>query len=128
MSELRDAATAFIRKCKHKNNRMLLKVLQPAVVRLNDLGIDGKFSYREGQREVRGEDPAIVMSSNSLHYRFLYNWGRDTLAINGRIRYPGEGTQGALSQLSGWSHIIARAIHLILCSLDITPSREPSTC
>jgi UDP-MurNAc hydroxylase len=88
IKRLQEAANALIRKCSHKNNRVLLNVLQPAVICLSDLGIDVEFSYRRGLQRVTGKCPDIVMSSDSLHYCLLYDWGGDTLAVNGRYQIP----------------------------------------
>jgi hypothetical protein len=91
MPKLQEAANGLIRKCSHKNNRVLLNALQPAVIRLNDLGIDVELSYRGGLREVKGKRPDIVTSSDSLHYCLQYDWGGDTLAVNGRYQVPPDG-------------------------------------
>jgi UDP-MurNAc hydroxylase len=91
MTKLQETANGLIRKCGHKNNRVLLNALQPAVIRLNDLGIDVELSYRGGLREVKGKRPDIMTSSESLHYCLQYDWGGDTLAVNGRYQVPPDG-------------------------------------
>jgi UDP-MurNAc hydroxylase len=92
MTKLQEASNGLIRKCSHKNNRVLLNALQPAVIHLNDLGIDVEVSYRGGLREVvKGKRPDIAMSSDSLHYCLQYDWGGDTLAVNGRYQIPPDG-------------------------------------
>lgn len=91
MTKLQETASGLIRKCSHKNNRVLLNALQPAVIRLNDLGIDVELSYRGGLCEVEGKRPDIVMSSDSLNYCLQYDWGGDTLAVNGRYQVPPDG-------------------------------------
>lgn len=88
LAKLQQTANGLIRKCSHKNNRILLNAIQPAVIRLNDLGIDVEFSYRGGLHEVRGKRPDIATSSDSLHYCLQYDWGGDTLAVNGRYQVP----------------------------------------
>lgn len=88
LEKLKEAAKSLIRKCGHKNNRVLLNAMQPAVIRLNDLGIDVELSYRGGLREVKGKQPDIVTSSDSLNYCLQYDWGGDTLAVNGRYQVP----------------------------------------
>lgn len=88
MTKLREAANNFVHRCNQKNSRLLLKALLPAFVRLNDLGIDVELSYRRGLSEVTGKQPDIVTSSNSLYYCLLYEWGGDTLAVNGRYQVP----------------------------------------
>ncbi len=86
LSRLKEAATAFIRKSNYKNNTLLLKALPPAVVRLSDLGIDVELSYRDGLKRVTGRQPDIVTSSDSLSYCLQFDWGGDTLAVNGRYQ------------------------------------------
>jgi hypothetical protein len=86
LPRLKDAATAFIRKSNYKNNTLLLKALPPAVVRLNDLGIDVELSYRDGLRQVTARQADIVTSSDSLNYCLQFDWGGDTLAVNGRYQ------------------------------------------
>src|SRR5260370_10711181 len=88
MTKLREAANNFVHICNHNKHRLLLKALLPAFVRLNDLGIDVELSYRRGVSEVTGKQPDIVTSSNSLYYCLLYEWGGDTLAVNGRYQVP----------------------------------------
>jgi len=91
MRKLRETADGLIRKCSNKNNRVLLKAIPPAVIRLDDLGIEVELSYRGGLHEVEGKHPDIVMSSDSLNYCMQYDWGGDTLAVNGRYRAPQDG-------------------------------------
>jgi hypothetical protein len=88
LTKLQEAASAFLRKCAHKNKRVLLKALLPAVVHLNDLGINVKLSYRSGLAEVKSLQPDIVTSSDSLLYCLVYDWGGECLAINGRFEVP----------------------------------------
>jgi hypothetical protein len=83
---LRESASVFVRKSNHKNNTLLLKALPPAVVRLTDLGIDVELSYREGLKQVKGRQADIVTSSDSLNYCLQFDWGGDTLAVNGRYQ------------------------------------------
>jgi hypothetical protein len=81
-----ESAAAFVRKSTHKNNTLLLKALRPAVVGLNDLGIDVELSYRGGLKKVTGKQADIVTSSDSLNYCLQFDWGGDTLAVNGRYQ------------------------------------------
>lgn len=88
MERLRTAANVFIRKCMHKNNRLLLRAMMRSVVRLRDLGIDVELSYRHGLAEAKGKQPDIVMSSDSLLYCLIKDWGGECLSINGRYEVP----------------------------------------
>lgn len=87
-ARLTESATAFVRKSNHKNNTLLLKALPPAVIRLNDLGIDVELSYRDGLKKVTAKSPDIITSSDSLSYCLQFDWGGDTLAVNGRYQIP----------------------------------------
>jgi hypothetical protein len=86
LPRLKEAAAAFIRKRNCKNNKLLLKALPPTVVRLNDLGIDVELSYRDGLKQVTGRQADIMTSSDSLSYCLQFDWGGDTLAVNGRYQ------------------------------------------
>jgi UDP-MurNAc hydroxylase len=86
LRRLCEVADAFVRKSNHKNNRLLLKALPPTVVRLSDLSIDVELSYREGLKQVKGKQADIVTSSDSLNYCLQFDWGGDTLAVNGRYQ------------------------------------------
>jgi hypothetical protein len=48
-------------------------------------------SYRSGMIEVRGRQPDIITSSDSLLYCMTTDWGGETLAINGRFQAPAGG-------------------------------------
>jgi UDP-MurNAc hydroxylase len=92
LTKLQEAARAFVQKCNHKNNRLLLRALQPTSVHLRDLGIHVELSYRHGLLEaVSKRQPDIITSSDSLLYCMMYDWGGDTLAINGRYEVPSGG-------------------------------------
>jgi hypothetical protein len=86
LARLKESAAAFIRKTNHRNNRLLLKAFPPAVIRLSDLGIDVELSYRDGLREVKGKQIDLITSSDSLNYCLQFDWGGDTLAVNGRYQ------------------------------------------
>ena len=88
ITRLQLAADAFIRKCTHKNKPVLLNALMPSVIHLRDLGIDVEFSYRHGLAEVNGKQADIIMSSDSLLYCLINDWGGECLAINGRYEVP----------------------------------------
>ena len=89
--ELEKAATAFLEKNRARNNRVLLVMLAPSVVRLSDLNLDVEISYRHGLRTVAGKQPDIITSSDSLMYCLKFDWGGNTLEINGRYEAPAGG-------------------------------------
>lgn len=78
---------AFFRKAFHRNNRWLLYALPSATAMLEDLGIGVRLSFRHPLR-VTTECPDIILSSDSLNYCLCFDWGSDTLGINGRYRIP----------------------------------------
>jgi UDP-MurNAc hydroxylase len=87
---LREIATRFVVEAKAKNNRMLLWAIPPATIRLSDLAVTVELSYRKGLLLSDG-NPDIITSSDSLAYCMMYEWGGDTLAINGRYQVPAQG-------------------------------------
>jgi UDP-MurNAc hydroxylase len=91
LPELEKAATAFLEKNRARNNRLLLVMLPPSVVRLSDLNLDVEISYRHGLRTVAGKQPDIITSSDSLMYCLKFDWGGNTLEINGRYEAPAGG-------------------------------------
>lgn len=53
--------------------------------------MDVELSYRHGLRQVSGKQPDIVASSDSLMYCLTFDWGGNTLEINGRYEVPAGG-------------------------------------
>ena len=86
LGELEQAAAAFVQRSERRNNRVLLKLIPAAVVRVTDLGIDVEFSYRRGLRQVAGRQPEVSLSSDSLFYCLEFDWGGNALEINGRYQ------------------------------------------
>jgi UDP-MurNAc hydroxylase len=86
MEELQRLAHALTKKSDLRNNRLLLRLLPSAVVRLTDLGMDVEFSYRRGLRQVKGNRALLSMSSDSLLYCIEFDWGGNALEINGRFQ------------------------------------------
>jgi UDP-MurNAc hydroxylase len=88
LAKLQEAATAFLEKNRARNNRLLLRMLPRSVVRIRDLNLDVELSYRHGLRQVTGKRPDIITSSDSLMYCLKFDWGGNTLEINGRYEAP----------------------------------------
>jgi UDP-MurNAc hydroxylase len=88
LAKLQEAATAFLEKNRARNNRLLLRMLPRSVVRIRDLNLDVELSYRHGLRQVTGRRPDIITSSDSLMYCLKFDWGGNTLEINGRYEAP----------------------------------------
>ena len=91
LTTLQQAANAFLEKNRARNNRFLLLMLPPSVVRIRDLNLDVELSYRRGLRQVIGKQPDILTSSDSLMYCLKFDWGGNTLGINGRYEVPKDG-------------------------------------
>ena len=78
-----------------KNSKWLMRLasmlspvaaFQPLAIRLSDLNITVRFSFFDDLREtVRGVSPDVEMSSDSLDFIFLNEFGYDTLTVNGRF-------------------------------------------
>jgi len=91
VSQLQKAMEDLREKCRSKNNFLLINAMAPAVVRLSDLGVELEVSYRRGIREVKGREPDLILSSDSLMYCIQTGWGGETLKINGRYEVPAQG-------------------------------------
>ena len=88
---LKRAAATYFRQCDHKNNRLLLRAMAPARIRLKDLEINLELSFRKGLVHKNASQHDIAMSSDSLLYCLNWDWGAETLAINGRYEVPKSG-------------------------------------
>jgi UDP-MurNAc hydroxylase len=86
MEELQRAALKLIARNRRRNSRFLLSILPAVVVHLTDLGIDVEFSYRRGLRRVAGKNAVVALSADSLWYCLEFDWGGNTLEINGRYQ------------------------------------------
>jgi UDP-MurNAc hydroxylase len=91
--DLRHLAGGCVKRLAKRNNRALLRVAArfgigaPLVVRISDLGRVARFSPIHGLAEVDRSTPAdIELSSQSLAYTLKFDWGADTLSVNGRFR------------------------------------------
>jgi hypothetical protein len=86
MDELQRSAAALIERNRSRNNWVLLDLLPSVVMHVTDLALDVEFSYRRGLRQVLGKKPGLSLSSDSLWYCLAYDWGGNTLEINGRYQ------------------------------------------
>ncbi len=91
LAKLKDAAAAFVCRNRARNNGLLLNMLPASIARLHDLNVDVELSYRHGLRRVSGKRPDIITSSDSLMYCLSFDWGGNTLEVNGRYEVPGHG-------------------------------------
>lgn len=86
-AKLQAAQENYFRKTSAKNRALVLGMIPRAAAHLRDLGITVGISFRDGLK-VTGRPPDIVLSADSLEYAYSYDWGGDTLAVNGRYEVP----------------------------------------
>ncbi|MCU1285434.1 MAG: hypothetical protein JWO13_1784 [Acidobacteriales bacterium] len=94
IEDLHAAHKTFLRKLFARNrNHQLLRAIPSSTFFITDLHLHATFSILGGVKVVEGSSvPAdICLSSESLQYCLLYDWGGDTLAVNGRYSVPNGG-------------------------------------
>ena len=94
-SELRESARRYVERVRARNNRFLLKcirwfpligALRPIDMRVPDIDCTYRFSFEGGLVRMASDGSYdVMMSSSSLDYLFRFDWGIDTLMINGRF-------------------------------------------
>jgi hypothetical protein len=97
-SDLEHLAAGCVKRLGKRNNRALLRAAAlagigaPLVVEITDLQRRARFDPLRGLTAV---DPTTVadvqMSSQSLAYTMKFDWGADTLSVNGRFRATSSG-------------------------------------
>jgi hypothetical protein len=95
---LAELGAAAVRRLARRNNRLLLRAAslvglgRPLHVRVSDLRRSVEFSPVHGLRAVSdARTPDVTMSSQSLSYTLRYDWGADTLSVNGRFQADAAG-------------------------------------
>lgn len=93
--ELIEAARTYLERLHSRNNRFLLSVirhvpmmgfLRPLDIMVYDLGYVYTFSFDRGlTRRSTNSHYDVRMHSSSLAYVFRFDWGYDTLMVNGRF-------------------------------------------
>jgi UDP-MurNAc hydroxylase len=103
LSELKAHCRLYQERIFKKNSRWLIRLaslvpltaaFRPLLIRLSDLGATLRFSFFDDLRELSsGAAPAphVEMSSESLDFIFLNEFGYDTLAVNGRLEASTDG-------------------------------------
>ena len=94
-STLLECASDYILRVRSRNNRLLMKLIRwmPVVellravdIRVRDSNSVYNFSLEEGLvKKSSDATHDVVMHSNSLEYLLKFEWGFDTLTINGRF-------------------------------------------
>lgn len=90
---LQQVSTAYVDRLRTRNNAVLLRLLTrfgifpELLVYLWDLRRAARFDLARGLRasELPREACHVAMSSESLAYVFRFDWGFDTLSVNGRF-------------------------------------------
>jgi UDP-MurNAc hydroxylase len=93
LDTLKAHASTFAQKLKKANQGLLLALLRPAKIYIDDHGAAFRFSLSEGLQDLSAarEDCDVALGSDGLDYCFKYLWGGDTLNINGRFEKPRRG-------------------------------------
>ena len=105
LDEILHLGTELAARNRDRNNRVLMAALvrarsrrlKPVTIRLWDLETVVRFSPTAGLEPAGIEaEPDVAMHSSSLAYVLRFDWGLDTLLINGRFTTR----TGAVSDLS----------------------------
>lgn len=97
--ELSRLCLKYISRFSRANNRLLMRAMRmaplryfpPITIYLMDLEKTVEFDWKRGLREVAATAPDVTMGSQSLAYAFQFDWGYETLEVNGRFRATVEG-------------------------------------
>jgi hypothetical protein len=93
-ADLEHLATACSKRLSKRNNRLLLRAAArlgigaPLFVKLTDLGRTARFDPLHGLTAVELPDSEVDvwLGSQSFAYTLKFDWGADTLSVNGRFR------------------------------------------
>jgi hypothetical protein len=93
LDQLRLSQGNYFRKAGAKNRKLVLKTIPACTAYLHDLKISVRISFRDSLKviDLPAEKTDIILSADSLQYCYSYDWGGDTLAVNGRYRVPAGG-------------------------------------
>jgi UDP-MurNAc hydroxylase len=95
--QIRRACDTFLKRMRARNSPALLRLLSSfgalptLTVFVWDLGKTYRFSYRDGLTELAGGLADIALGSDSVAFLFNFDFGADTLAVNGRFRATAAG-------------------------------------
>ena len=90
LEKLRNAHQAYRRKISAKNSRLLLSAIPSCTVHITDLRLTVQVSILGGLQLSKNQSDVadICLSSEALQYCYLFDWGGDTVAVNGRYTVP----------------------------------------
>lgn len=96
LENLITSAQSFFTRARKRNNPCVLKMIPPSNVLVTDMGVTFRISFGEGLSVVKASNAKadIAISSEALAYCLAYDWGCETLAINGRYTAPAGGRPG----------------------------------
>lgn len=99
--ELVTLGDAYIERMRAHNSRLLmsamalppLRYFETITLHLHDLGTVAAFDFKQGLRavEIQPDAADVTLASESLAFVFRFDWGLDTLDVNGRFRASPEG-------------------------------------
>jgi hypothetical protein len=93
--ELRESCEKYLNRIRTKNSNWMmwlisklpLGFLAPLNIHVTDHAAVYRFSFRGGLQKLPPHNtPDVSMDSDSLNYVFLFDWGYDTLTVNGRFQ------------------------------------------
>jgi L-ascorbate metabolism protein UlaG (beta-lactamase superfamily) len=100
-AELQASCKAYLTRLRSKNNFTLIRLarllplvraFQPFAIRVTDLGAVFRFDMLKGLEKLPDGSPwDVSMHSECLDYVFRFDWGYDTLTVNGRFRADMDG-------------------------------------
>ncbi len=95
LERLHEAHQSLRRKVIARNKLYLLRMIPSTIVFLTDLNVKFTISLLRGIKVVTDDSSIadIALSSEALLYCFSYDWGGDTLAVNGRFIAPEGGNR-----------------------------------
>ena len=106
LAEIKQLADSYRNRMLAKHNRGLVMIaatmgLMPRVnFRVTDLKQDFSFDWVNGLQPREETDPDITLHSDSLAYLFRFDWGLDTLFVNGRFHSGNGGIRKLLRTLA----------------------------
>lgn len=87
LTDLEQAASAFVNRLRLRNSRLLLWRIKPTRVFLTDHRRLMRLSLAGLTEDTEGR-PDIALSSEAMLYCLKYDWGGETLMVNGRFSVP----------------------------------------
>lgn len=97
--DLARLSQSYGERIRRANNRLMmwgmhlppLRYFQPVVFRLQDLNTTVSFAFSTGLSVTPDAVPDVTLGSQSLAYAFQFDWGYETLEVNGRFNATPEG-------------------------------------